>query len=170
MDYDVTIKDLKPQFFAAVRAKTTINKVTEKVVQLLGETADYLKEQGIEPTGPGFGVYYEVGAVVVDVEVGYPVDVEVEGNERVHSGTLPEVKAAITTYQGPHNNMPEAHRAVHMWMHENNVEAAVHPAREVYLTDLRDLPEGADCTAESVWPVTVEPSRAERRREKRTQK
>jgi len=41
MDYDVTIKDLKPQLFAAVRAKTTINKVTEKVVQLLGETADH---------------------------------------------------------------------------------------------------------------------------------
>ena len=170
MAYDVTVRDLKSQLFAAVRAKTTINKVTEKVVQLLGETAEYLKEQGIEPTGPGFGVYYEVGAVVVDVEVGYPVDVEVIGNERVHSGSLPEVKAAITTYQGPHNNMPEAHRAVHMWMHENDVKASEHPAREVYLTDLRDLQDGADCTAESVWPIIVEPSRAERRREQRTKK
>ena len=79
---DIKLKDLQPQQMAAVRAKTTINKITEKVVQLLNETADYLESQGIKPTGPGFGVYYEVGSVVVDVEAGYPVDVEVEGNDR----------------------------------------------------------------------------------------
>ena len=35
MAYDVAIRELKPQLIAAVRAKTTINKVTEKVTQLL---------------------------------------------------------------------------------------------------------------------------------------
>jgi effector-binding domain-containing protein len=164
MAYEISIKELKPQRFAAVRAKTTLNKVTEKVTQLLGETADYLEAEGIKPTGPGFGVYYEVGAVVVDVQVGYPIDEEIAGNDRVMGGELPGVKAAVATYEGPHKEMPDAHRAVHMWMHENDVKAAVEPAREVYLTDLRDLKEGEDCRAESVWPVEVPPSRAERRR------
>jgi effector-binding domain-containing protein len=164
MAYDISIKEIKPQRFAGVRAKTTINKVTEKVTQLLGETADYLESQGVKPTGPGFGVYYEVGAVVVDVEVGYPIDGEIEGNDRVHSGELPGVKAAVAIYEGPHTEMPDAHRAVHMWMHENDVKAAEDPAREVYLTDLRDLKAGEDCKAESVWPVMVPPTRAERRR------
>ena len=164
MAYDIAIREIKPQRMAAVRAKTTINKVTEKVTQLLGETADYLESQGVKPTGPGFGVYYEVGAVVVDVEVGYPIDGEIEGNDRVHSGELPGVKAAVATYEGPHNEMPEAHRAVHMWMHENDVKASEQPAREVYITDLRDLKDGENCTAESVWPVMVPPTRAERRR------
>ena len=164
MAYDVEIREFKPQRMAAVRAKTTINKVTEKVVQLLGETAEYLQSQGVEPTGPGFGVYYEVGSVVVDVEAGYPVDVKVKGNDRVHAGELPAVKAAVASYEGPHGKMPEAHRAVHGWMHENDVKASGEPPREIYLTDLRGLAEGQDCTAESVWPVEVEPSRAERRR------
>jgi effector-binding domain-containing protein len=164
MAYDISIKEIKPQRFAGVRAKTTINKVTEKVTQLLGETAEYLEAQGVKPTGPGFGVYYEVGAVVVDVEVGYPIDAEVEGNDRVHSGELPGVKAAVATYEGPHNEMPEAHRAVHMWMHENDVKASEQPAREVYITDLRNLQDGENCKAESVWPVMVPPTRAERRR------
>ena len=108
-----------------------------------------------------------MGAVVVDVEVGYPVDVEVEGNERVHGSELPGVSAATTIYEGPHNNMPDAHRAVHNWMHENEVSASEQPAREVYLTDLRKLTDGQDCTAESVWPIIVPPTRAERRREAR---
>lgn len=167
MAYDIVTKEIKAQRIAAVRAKTTINKVTEKVTQLLGETAEYLESQNIKPTGPGFGVYYEVGAVVVDVQVGYPVDEEIEGNDRVLGGELPPVTAAVATYEGPHKEMPDAHRAVHMWMHENDVKAAVEPAREVYLTDLRDLKEGEDCKAESVWPIEVQPSRAERRRESR---
>lgn len=167
MAYEIAIKELKSQRFAAVRAKTTINKVTEKVVQLLSETADYLESEGITPTGPGFGVYYEVGAVVVDVQAGYPIDEEIAGNDRVMGGELPSVKAAVALYEGPHQEMPDAHRAVHTWMHENNVNAAEEPAREVYLTDLRELKEGEDCKAESVWPVEMPPSRAERRRANR---
>lgn len=167
MAYDITIKEFREQKMAAVRAKTTLNKVTEKVTQLLGETSDYLESQGIRPTGPGFGIYYEVGSVVVDVEVGYPVDVEVEGNDRVHAGVLPEVKAATTIYKGPHNNMPEAHRAVHGWMHDHEVKATEQPARELFLTDLRTLGPDDECEAESVWPVEVPPTRAERRRKDR---
>ena len=170
MAYDITTRDIKQQRYAGVRAKTTINKVTEKVTQLLNETAEYLDSQGVKPTGPGFAVYYEVGAVVVDVEVGYPIDLAVEGNDRVKCGELPAVKAAVTTYVGPHKDMPEAHRAVHMWMHEKDVKASEQPAREVFVTDLRELEPGAECRAESVWPIMTQPSRAERRREQRAPK
>ena len=167
MAYDIKIKEVQPQLYAGVRAKTTINKVTEKVTQLLGETADYLETQGVKPAGPGFAVYYEVGAVVVDVEVGYPIDKEVKETDRVKCAELPGVKAAVTTYTGPHKEMPDAHRAVHMWMHENDVKASEQPAREVFLTDLRELEAGAECNAESVWPIIAQPTRAERRREQR---
>ena len=170
MAYDIKVREVRPQQYAGVRAKTTINKVTEKVTQLLNETAEYLESQGAKPTGPGFAVYYEVGAVVVDVEVGYPIDRDVEPGERVKVGELPAVKAAVTTYVGPHKEMPDAHRAVHMWMHENDVKASEQPAREVFLTDLRTLQPGAECTAESVWPIMTSPSRAERRRERRAPK
>ena len=166
MAYDIVTKEIKGHRYAAVRAKTTLNKVTEKVIQLLGETADYLETQGIKPTGPGFGVYYEVGNIVVDVEVGYPIDEEIEGNDRVRGGELPAVTALVTTYEGPHKEIPEAHRAVQMWMHDNDILGS-EPAREIYLTDLRDLADGQDCKAESVWPIEVRPSRAERRREAR---
>jgi effector-binding domain-containing protein len=165
---DIKVKDFQPQLMAAVRAKTTINKITEKVVQLLTETADYLESQGIEPAGPAFGVYYEVGSVVVDVEAGYPVDVEVEGNERVKPGTLPAVKAVTALYDGPHSGIGDAHRAVHNWIHEHesSVNADISPAREIYLTDLRKAGEGEDCHAMSVWPVTIE-TRADRRRQEK---
>ena len=168
MAYDIETKQIKGHRYAAVRAKTTLNKVTEKVLQLLGETAEYLESQNIKPTGPGFGVYYSVGDFLVDLEIGYPIDEEIEGNDRVRGGELPDVTAVFTTYDGPHNLMPDAHRAVQMWMHENDVTPSGEPAREVYLTELRDLADGEDCKAESVWPIEVQPSRAERRRDART--
>ena len=166
VDFGIQIREIKPQKIAAIRAKTTINKVTPKVVQLLQETAEYLESVGVQPTGPGFGVYYEVGAFLVDVEVGYPVDVEVEGNGRVQPNALPGGKCAVAHYTGPHEEIAEAHRAVHTWMHSNDVQASGEPAREVYLTDLRSIGEGETCEAESVWPIIHE-TRAERRRQQR---
>jgi effector-binding domain-containing protein len=168
MAYEVVVKDIKEMTVATVRAKTTLNKVAEKAKQLMAEVGEYLDAQGIKPTGLGFGVYYETGAVVVDMEVGYPVDTVVEGTDRVKSNTLPAVKAATTIYEGPHQAMPEAHRAVHGWMHDHDVPAAEAPAREVFITDLRELADGEDCKAESQWPVNMPPSRAERRREARS--
>ena len=120
----------------------------------------------MQPTGPGFGVYYEVGAFLVDVEVGYPVDVDVEGNGRVQPNSLPGGKCAVAFYKGPHEQIADAHRAVHTWMHTNDVQASGEPAREVYLTDLRGIEEGEECEAESVWPIIHE-TRAERRRQQR---
>lgn len=166
MQFDIQVRSFAPQKFAAVRAKTTIDKVTPKVTQLLRETADYLDSVGVQPIGPGVGVYYEVGSFIVDVEAGYPVPVEIDGNERVRPGELPGGKCAVAVYKGPHEDIADAHRAVHSWMHEHDIESTGEPAREIYLTDLRGLGEGEACEAESVWPVVHE-TRAERRRQQR---
>ncbi len=166
MDYEVKIKDYKPQRAASIRVKTTLPQVPAKVIQLLTETNDFLKSSGIKPTGPGFAIYYEVGSFLVDVEVGYPVDVEIEGGDRVQPSELPGGNAAMTLYKGPHGEMPVAHRAVHSWMNEHGVESTGGPTIEVFLTDLRELGEGEDCEAESVWPVVVV-TRADRRRQQR---
>ena len=80
--------------------------------------------------------------------------------------SLPGGKCAIAFYKGPHEQMAEAHRAVHTWMHANDVQASGEPAREIYLTDLREISEGGECEAESVWPIIHE-TRAERRRQQR---
>ena len=165
MDYEVTIKSYRPQQMAAIRAKTTLPQVPSKVVQLLNETSDYLQSVSVEPTGPGFAVYYEVGSFLVDLEVGYPVGQEVEGNDRGHAGKLPGGKAAVTLHKGPHPQMPAAHRAVQAWMREHEVDY-VRQAREVFLSDLRELSESDECKTESVWPIDIE-TRADRRRKNR---
>ncbi len=171
MDYDIKIKDIPEQKIASVRVKTTLNKVPEKVRQLLTETAEYLDSQGIKPAGPPLAIYYEVGSFLVDVEVGYPVPVEVEANERVHVNTVPGGKVAYTVYEGPHIDIPEAHRAVHTYLHEHDIKTTGDPAREVFLADPRDLAPDAPCRAESVWPIKVDQplTRAERRRQEREQ-
>ena len=166
MDYEVKIKDYKPRRAASIRVKTTLPQVSAKVVHLLTETNEFLKSAGIERTGPGFAIYYEVGSFLVDVEVGYPVDAEIKGGERVQPSELPGGKAAVALHKGPHAEMPAAHRAVHGWMNEHGVESTGGPTLEIFLTDLRELGEGEDCEAESVWPAVVV-TRADRRRQKR---
>ena len=166
MDYQVKIKDYKPHRAASIRVKTTLPQVTSKVIQLLTETNDFLESAGIKPTGPGFAIYYEVGSFLVDVDVGYPVDAEIEGATGSSRASSSGGKAAVTLYKGPHAGMPAAHRAVHGWMNEHDVESTGGPTIEFFLTDLRELGEGEDCEAESVWPV-VAVTRADRRRQKR---
>ena len=168
MDYQVKIKDYKPRRSASIRVKTTLPQVSAKGVQLLTETNDFLTSAGIKPTGPGFAIYYEVGTFLVDLEVGYPVgpEAEIEESERVKQSELPGGKAAMTLHKGPHSEMPAAHRAVHGWMGEHDVESTGGPTIEIFLTDLRELGEGEECEAESVWPAVVV-TRADRRRQKR---
>lgn len=166
MDYTIKIKEFPDQLTASIRVKTTLDKVSAKVSQLLGEAEEYLAAEGVKATGPGFGIYYEVGAFLVDVEVGYPVGEAITGNDRVKPGTLNAIKAATCLHNGLHRDMPEAHRAVHAWMHDHEVEASGEPAREVYLSDLSSLSEQDQSETESVWPVTME-TRAERRRKSR---
>ena len=166
MDYEIRIKDYQPHRAASIRVKTTLPQVPAKVLQLLSETNDFLASAGIKPAGAGFAIYYEVGSFLVDVEVGYQVDAEVEAGDRVQPSELPGGKCAMTRYKGPHAGIPAAHRAVQIWMRENEVESTGGPACEIFLTDLRELGEGEDCEAESVWPVVVT-TRADRRREQR---
>lgn len=165
-DFEIKLRDYKPQRIASIRAKTTIDKVTSKVSQLLQETSDYLDGLGVSPAGAGLAVYYEVGSFLVDVEVGFPINVEVPGNDRVQQNDLPGGKCAVALFQGPHADIADAHRAVHSWMHEHDIKSTGDPTREVYLTDLRNVPDGGDCEAESVWPVVHE-TRAEKRRQMR---
>ena len=98
--------------------------------------------------------------------MGYPVDAEITESDRVKQSELPGGKAAVTLHKGPHAEMPAAHRAVHGWMNEHNVESTGGPTVEIFLTDLRELGEGEECEAESVWPAVVV-TRADRRRQKR---
>ena len=151
---DVEIREFEPRKTAAIRVKTTLDKVTPKVTQLLNETAEYLQSQGITPAGPGFGIYYEVGGhgFLVDVEVGYPVEVEIPGDDRVRSGTLPGGRAVVVAYKGPHAKIAAAHRAAQRWMAKQGIDF-VDAAREVFLTDLRRLNDGEACEAEAIWPI-----------------
>jgi len=151
------IREFAPRTTATVRVKTTLNKVTPKVIQLLNETAEYLGAQGVSPSGPGFGIYHEVGrhGFLVDVEVGYPVDVEIVGNDRIRPGTLPGGKATVVTYKGPHAKIAAAHQAAQSWMAKQGIEF-VAAAREEFLTDLRHLADGEVCEAEAVWPITLD--------------
>ncbi len=154
LDYVFAIRAYEPRKTAAIRVKTTMDKVTPKVTQLLNETAEYLQSQGIAPAGHGFGIYYEVGThgFLVDVEVGYPVDLEIPGNDRVHPGSLPGGKAVVVAYKGPHAKIGVAHQAAQTWMSERDIEF-IDVARESFLTDLRGLGEDEDCVAESIWPI-----------------
>ena len=171
MDYEIKFRDQPEQRIASIRVKTTLNKVPEKTRQLLTEITEYLEPQGIEPKDDPVAIYYEVGSFLVDFEVGYPVAVEVVGNERVKANTIPAGKVAYTEYEGPHIDIPEAHRAVHNWLHERDVKTTGDPAREVFRCDMRVLAEGEPCKAESVWPIVADAplTRAERRRQQREQ-
>ncbi|MEX2599793.1 MAG: GyrI-like domain-containing protein [Dehalococcoidia bacterium] len=171
MGYEIKFKDVEEQKIASIRVKTTLNKVPEKTRQLVEEATEYLTSQNVEPIGPPLAIYYEVGSFVVDFEVGFPVNVDMEGNERVKPNTVPGGPIAYTVFEGKHIDIPDAHRTVHNWLHDNAVETSGDPAREVFLTDPRESGDEFWLKAESVWPIKPDQalSRADRRRRAKEQ-
>ena len=133
MAYDIEVKELPARSVATVRVTTTPDKMGQAFGEVLPQVFEYLKSQGIEPSGSGFGIFYAYDADRADMDIGLPVDRDVEGNGRVVGQRLEAATFAVTWHEGSYQKIGEAHRAVEEWIKANDREAAG-PPWEVYWT------------------------------------
>jgi len=130
-------------------ARAEIGRVFAAAV---GELLAAMREQGIEPAGPLFSYHLNMPGEVYGVQIGFPVDAEVQPSGRVVAGALPALRVARTIYRGPMDGLATAWSQLTTWVAQNAL--ATRPFMwENYLVGPGDTPESSIWQTELNWPL-----------------
>lgn len=104
-------------------------------------------------TGPAFALYHEAPAEVARLEVGFPLDAEVEPSGDVEPGHLPAGTVARTIHRGGFDGLGDSWGRLGAWIGERQLEPS-ESMWEVYLTEPTPEMDPADLRTELNWPVS----------------
>jgi effector-binding domain-containing protein len=138
MPYDIQIREVPQQTFAAVRGQANAHNIGDRIIALLSEVWDFLKDPGIRQTGHNVVLYSDEASKAllrtedeVSIEVGVQVATPFESQGHVVCSAIPGGTVATVVHLGPYQKLPEAHTAVREWCAEHGHPLAG-PNWEIY--------------------------------------
>jgi effector-binding domain-containing protein len=129
---EVVLKKVPAQAVASVRE---VIPTYQDIGNLFGEVFAHLGQHGINPAGPGVGIYYdeEYRERDTDVEAAVPVTGSVAAGDRVKQRELPAVETmACIVHEGSFDTVGETYTQLMTWIEANGYRMAG-PSREVYI-------------------------------------
>lgn len=153
MAYDIRTSNVPEQPVAVEQATLTVSEIGPWIGTAYGAVAGVLAAQGLQPAGPPFARYHQLGDELFQVEAGFPTPRPITPSGQVQPSTLPGGPVAETTHIGPYDGLRPAYEALHAWIAEQGGVPASDPW-EVYYTDPNTQPDP------STWrTVVVQPYR-----------
>jgi effector-binding domain-containing protein len=153
------LEDRNAQHYMGIRTQVPMKEMGKGVIpQLLGEVFVWLEKQGVVPVGAPFIRFHVINMQAgMDIEMGWPVQSPLSGNDRVRVGVLPAGRYASLVYTGLRNGF-KGNKVLVDWAAEKGLvwdrwdEAngdAFGARFESYLTDPKDEPNQAK------WEIEV---------------
>ena len=142
---EVTIVEVKPQLVLGMRRRGKY----EEIGVMLPQIVQHIIEKGVQIAGPPVFVCHETSAEEVkkadsegnaDVEVAWPIAVEMEGTGEMTCYELSGGKMARIVHKGPYQACESTYEKLFAWIAQNG-KIIAGPLREVYLNDPREVPE-----------------------------
>jgi effector-binding domain-containing protein len=152
MAHAITVKTLRPQPIATIRATALFAAIGATLGQVLPEVFAYVVAQGQRPVGPPFSRYLGERGETVELEAGVPVDEPVAGDGRVQAGELPGGPVATIWHIGPYDTLRVTYAVLATWMAAEG-RAAGGPTWEVYWTDPQEVLDPAEWKTEIICPL-----------------
>ncbi len=151
MDYQITLKQNKPQPVLTIRKITSVNKLPEEIGRAYGMIAMYMQEMGEQPKEAPYTAYYNMDMENLDVEMGFPVSKPIEGRGEIKSGEIPEGRYVEGMYQGPYSGLAAAYDAINAWLAEKVLNTPG-TAYEYYFNTPGQVPD-SELLTKIVFPV-----------------
>ena len=132
-----------------IREVMPMNEIAEKVGKLFDEMAVWVEQRGLKLNGAPFIRYHVIDMDGdLEIEVGYPVDGEVSGDNRVEVGTIPTGRYLTAIYTGDYPNLMGATADIMAWAEQHKVAWDVHGNMwggrfEFYITDPMQEPDSS---------------------------
>ena len=159
---DVIQRQAQP--YIAIRAQVTMQTIGTVLPGLHPGVYAWLGERGIAPAGPPFWKYNVVDMDRgLEVEVGVPVAVAVDGDDQVLAGVLPPGRYATLRYTGHPDGLAGATAALFKWADERDLTWDAQPAAdgehwaarlEIYETDPAEEPDMTKWTTQLAFRLS----------------
>ena len=148
-----------PQIARSARQRTAVIPLTVARAEIgrafapaVSELLAAMREQGIAPAGPLFSYHLKMPGAVFDMEIGFPVDADVQASGRVVAGALPALRVARTIYRGPMEGLGSAWGELNAWI-AHNALATQSFIWENYLVGPGDTAQASAWQTELNWPL-----------------
>ena len=132
------VKERTEQKTLAIRLITPVEKLSEVMGASFGEIAQYLQSQWAYPAGPPYAMYFNMDMSNLDVAMGFPVQGDIAGNDRIKRVSIPAGKTATIMHTGPYDKIEEAYNALTAFVKEKELETEP-ICYEFYLNDPREV-------------------------------
>jgi DNA-binding transcriptional MerR regulator len=127
-NYEVIIKNVRPQLVASIRRVIPPNQL----VPLFEELSGYIIQQGVTQS-LGITIYHDTDfrETEMDIEVTATLKAAIPENESVKVYELPAVSMASVVHNGSYNKLNLAYTALNEWVEANGYRS-IGPNREMY--------------------------------------
>lgn len=116
------LEDRAAQFTVGIRAQVPMQKLPEVIPQLIDETAAWLDEQDATPAGAPYIRYHVINMEeFLDIEIGFPVETALMGDDRVQASIIPAGRYGTLIYTDVSKGI-ESNAALIGWAREKGIE------------------------------------------------
>ncbi len=120
------IDSRKEQPYASIRTQATIPELDTGIIpQLHGEVMGWLRQQGLSSSGAPFLRYNVINMMdKLDLEMAWPTERVLKGNDRITTGVLPAGEYASVLYTGPYEGpgLMDANRVLIEWGRDKGIK------------------------------------------------
>ncbi len=152
MTSDVEIREVPSQPAALVRASTPASEIGSVLPRVIGNAYEFIRRNGIAPSGPPIAVYYEFQPGQVSYAGGVPVGAAFPGDSTVESSALPSGRVAFARHLGPYSGLGETYDAIQRWATDNGYALTL-PCWESYPMPPGGEPDESKLVTEVFYPI-----------------
>ncbi len=116
------IKDVQKQNTLMVRLVTPISKISDVMGEAYQEIGEFMAKKGIPFSGAPYARYYNMNMEALDVEMGFPIAIDVKGENRIKTGQIPAGKIATAIHCGPYSTLEETYTKLMGFVKEKGLE------------------------------------------------
>lgn len=151
MKYPCEIIEQPTQGVLSIRTRASVDQLPQVFDKAFYEIMIYLSENGVHPAGAPFAAYYNMDMQDLDIEIGFPVNQTLLGNNEIQPNEIPAGRQAACLYTGPYNQLEQAYHQLSQWVKENGY-TPTGIAYEFYLNDPSVTPEN-ELQTKIVFPL-----------------
>jgi len=127
--FEISLQEKKAQPVVFIRTKVQIDMLPKLLDETNEKIKRYLKENRVTATDTLYTRYHNAlpgvdAADGIDVEIGVPVSMEVQGNSELRSSVVPAGKYVTAMYKGDPDELEKAYEGILKWIDEADLKPA----------------------------------------------
>ena len=134
MQYNCELVQQNEQPVLSVRTRSSVQDLPQTLAEAYEKIMTHMSELGENSVGAPYVAYYNMDMQDLDIEIGFPVAVELTSKGEVQASSIPARTAAACIHIGSYSAIEPAYTALGSWIKENGYESTG-ISYEYYLND-----------------------------------